>query len=182
MASSALARRYSLALISLAKDENLLDQIGSDLDVFFAVWNEGNGLLKNALLNPGISVQEREGVLKSILTKLSLNAYLNNFLYLLLEKSRLSLLTEIVEAYGNMADEIAGKLRARVTTAIEVELAEKDRIRQTLAKASGVSPEKLTIKFDIDQDIIGGIVARVGDTIYDASLRSRLQDIKQTLI
>ena len=182
MPSSALSRRYSLALISLADENDLIEKIGEDLQTFSAVWTQGEGLLKNALLNPGISAQEREGVLKVVLDRLSLHKYLNNFLHLLLEKSRLLLLDEIIEAYQIMSDERSGRIRARVTTAADLKIEEKDSIRQTLAKATDVEPDKLTIEFDIDSQIIGGIVARVGDTIYDASLRSRLQEIKQTLL
>lgn len=182
MPSSALSRRYSLALITLAEEHNIIEQIGEDLQTFEEAWTQGESILKNALLNPGISTQERSKVLKAVLERLSLHKYLNNFLNLLLEKSRLLLLDEIMEAYQLMSDERSGRVRARVTTAADLTIEEKDSIRQTLAKATDVEPVKLTIEFDIDPQIIGGVVARVGDTIYDASLRSRLREIKEALL
>ena len=143
MASGTLARRYALALISLAQKENLLGVLSKDLEIFCATWNEGNGLLSGAMQNPGISVHERQSVLKAILEKLSLHTYINNFVQLLLEKNRLSLLLSIQEAYEEMADELSGKVRARVTTATELDLGDQDSIRQTLAKSARVFTSKM---------------------------------------
>ena len=182
MANSTLARRYALALINLSQKEDLLSTISKDFNSFCETWNVGDALLKKAMLNPGISVHERQLVLSKILEKLSLHAYVNNFLYLLLDKSRLMLLNDIHEAFDEMADELSGKVRARVTTAVTIDMKEQDKIRQTLASASNVTPEKISIQFDVDPEIIGGIIARVGDTLYDASVSSRIQDIKQSLL
>ena len=182
MATSALSRRYASALISLAKEENNVDKIAEDLSNFNDIWNDGGGSFKNAMLNPGISVQERSDVLKTVLSKVNLHANVSNLILLLMEKGRLVFLSEIQEAFSDMADEFSGRIRAEVTTAREIDISEQNNIRQTLATTRNIGPEKLMINFEVNPEIIGGIIARVGDTIYDASIASRLQSIKQELI
>jgi F-type H+-transporting ATPase subunit delta len=69
-----------------------------------------------------------------------------------------------------------------VETAKEISALERVELRKTLAEASKVTPENLMVEYNINPDLIGGIVAKVGDTLYDASIRSRLKDIKATLL
>jgi len=182
MATSALSRRYADALISIAKDNKSVDAIGADLNHFIEAWDEADGMLRRAMLNPGISMDQRRSVLSAVLEKLSLNPTAQNAIKLLFDKGRLQLLSEVHEAYESMADAHIGRMRAKVTTATEIDMLEQTKIRETLADVSGISADKLIVHFGIDPSLIGGVVARVGDTIYDASIRSRLVDIQNALI
>ena len=127
-------------------------------------------------------MDQRKAVLNAILEKLKLNTTAQNTVKLLMDKGRLQLLSEVHEAYESMADAHIGRMRAKVTTATEIDMAEQAKIRETLAEVSGVSTDKLIVHFGIDPNLIGGVIARVGDTIYDASIRSRLVDIQNALI
>ena len=80
-----------------------------------------------------------------------------------------------------MADAQAGRLRAYVETAREISALERAELRKTLAEASQVTPDNLLVEYQINPELIGGIVAKVGDTLYDASIRSRLKDLKASL-
>lgn len=182
MATSALSRRYADALISIAKDNKSVDVVGADLNRFIEAWEEADGMLRRAMLNPGISLDQRRAVLNAVLAKLNLNPTAQNAVKLLLDKGRLQLLSEVHEAYESMADEHIGRMRAKVTTAAELDVNEQTKIRETLADVSGIPSEKLIVHFGIDPALIGGVVARVGDTVYDASIRSRLVDIQNALI
>ena len=183
MSSSALSRRYARALIDLAKETNAVDAIGSDLTAFNEVLTADNGLMAGVFSNPSITELERKNVLNALLAKLNFNVLTSNFINLLLDKHRIVLFGDIVQSYEQQADDITGRKRAVVTTAQSIsDSAERSQIQTALAEAIQLDPDKLIVQFDVDPDILGGIIARVGDDIYDASIRSRIQEIRSSLL
>ena len=182
MSSSSLARRYARAMIAIGEEEGTVDKLGTELSDFDGVLELDGGTLKNALLNPGIPVDQRQAVLSKVLGQMGLEGNASNFIRLLMSKNRLFIFGDILQAYQEMADSIAVRVRASVETATPIELAQKDDGRKALAGAAGVAPDKLMVDYSVNKDIIGGIIAYIGDNIYDASIRSRLQDIKHSLI
>jgi F-type H+-transporting ATPase subunit delta len=182
MANGSLAKRYARALISLGKEDNTVDKLNNDLQAFGEVLSLNDNQLFKSLINPILKKEEISAVMNTVMEKLSLNPITRNFIKLLQEKGRLVLFFEIADVYQAMADEQAGRLRAYVETAKEISALERVELRKTLAEASKVTPENLMVEYNINPDLIGGIVAKVGDTLYDASIRSRLKDIKATLL
>ncbi|MEL6343568.1 MAG: ATP synthase F1 subunit delta [Myxococcota bacterium] len=178
MADGSLARRYARALLDLGRESNKIDAFNQDLETFGAVLALEDGALRFALYNPGLSIAERKSVLEAVLARLELNGMTNNFLKLLVDKNRLSVFDEIQAAYREMADELAGRVRAAVTTATPLSEDNAARIQQVLADSTG---RQVIVDFAVDPELIGGIVARIGDTVYDASVRSRLQRLKETI-
>ena len=81
-----------------------------------------------------------------------------------------------------MADAKVGRVRAKVQTAQSLSEEEQIEIRTTLAQSIQTSQENLVIEFSVNEDLIGGVWAKVGDTTYDATIRSKLQDMKVTLL
>jgi len=179
MANGSLARRYARALIALGSENECVELLAEDLNTFSAVLTMADGLLHKALNNPALTIAERKSVLAQVLAKLSLQPFSVNFLSLLVDKNRLGLFEDISRAYGEMADELAGRIRAEVRTAAALDDVTRERIRAVLSEASG---KVVMVDFNVDPSLIGGIYARVGDTSFDASIRSRLVDIQQTLI
>ena len=179
MANGSLARRYARALIALGSENECVELLGEDLQTFRSVLDLEDRLLHNALNNPALTIAERKSVLGQVLAKLTLQPFTVNFLSLLVDKNRLALFGEILRAYGEMADELAGRIRAEVRTAAALDDVTRERIRAVLSEASG---KVVMVNFNVDSSLIGGIYARVGDTSFDASIRSRLVDIQQTLI
>jgi F-type H+-transporting ATPase subunit delta len=182
MANGSLAKRYARALINLGKEENTVDQLNNDLQEFGEVLSLNDNQLHKSLINPILTKEEITSVLNTLMDKLSLNPFTKNFIKLLQDKGRLVLYFDIAEVYQAMADQQAGRLRAYVETAKEISALERVELRKTLAEASEVTPENLLVEYKINPDLIGGIVAKVGDTLYDASIRSRLKDIKAILL
>lgn len=178
MAESSLSRRYARALFSIGKESDQVDAFGNDLAAFAGVLDLGGGQLRAVLNNPGLSVPERRGVLKAVLAKLGLAQMVNNFLNLLVDKSRFSIFDGVRSAYLEMADELAGRVRASVTTATALQDADAAQISAVLSKATG---RTAIVDYVVDPELIGGIVARVGDTVFDASIRTRLQDMREIL-
>ena len=179
MANGSLARRYARALIAIGADEDCIDRLGEDLVGFAGVLDLGDGALKQTLSNPGVTQSERVAVIGAVLDKLSLQQHVNAFLRLLVDKNRFAAFDEIVTAYTQMADEIAGRVRATVTTASAQDAAAQLAITSAIESSTG---KKVDVSFQVDSALIGGIVAQIGDTVIDASIRSRLQDLSTSLI
>jgi len=178
MSNGSLARRYGRALIGLAEDQRGRDSMVNDLDSVSKVLDLGDGELRAALVNPGITVGERRGVLDAVLSRIEAHTYVKNFLRLLIDKNRFDVLPDIVREAMGMADEQAGRVRAVVTTARKLDQPTMRSIQQALSRASG---KHVIARFRTNPRLIGGMTAKVGDTVYDATVRSRLMDIHQAI-
>jgi F-type H+-transporting ATPase subunit delta len=178
MADRAVARRYSQAFIGLAGDTNA-DKFGEELAGFLNLAKANDATLFKALSNPVFTLTERRATLDAVLKKLKLDKLTSNLLKLLLEKGRFSVLPEVNESYQELADIQAGRARVRVTTASPLTGPLESELRASLEKATG---KTVVLESDVDPDLIAGMIARVGSTVYDSSIRSRLRDIKTNLL
>lgn len=176
--AEAIARRYARALVSLGKDDSVIDQLGTDLDTFLDVMGLGDGMLKAALENPGISVGERKAVLEQVLERTQLHSYTANLLRVLMDNGRFLHLGAVAVAYRDMADELAGRVRATVTTARALDAGGVAEVQSALADMTG---KTVLVDFQVDAAILGGVIARVGDTVFDASVRARLAAMEKGL-
>lgn len=178
MADGSLARRYARALILLGQENNALDVIGAGLGTIGGVLDLNGGELRGVLVNPGVPLAERHAVLSEVLRRLGLHAYVNNFLRLLLDKSRFAVLPEITAAFGEMADELAGRVRATVRTARALDAVTAAQVEGALAQATG---RTVVVRYVVEPGLIGGMVAQVGDKVYDSSVRGRLEQLQLAL-
>ena len=184
MADGSLARRYAKALIELGVEGNCLERITDDLITFHSVLDldagaDGRGELRKAIENPGFTIAERKAVLEQVLPRLEMHDFTTNFVKLLLEKNRFLAFDEIKKAYEAMADERAGRVRATVTTAQPLSFAMADEINRALEASTG---KKVVVSLEVDPSLIGGIVAKIGDLVIDASVRARLEQMRQQLL
>ena len=179
MADGSIARRYAKALVSLGSEAGNLEALSGELDSFASVLAVGDGALQQALSNPGLTTIERKGVLAEVLGKLKLTPVTANFLRLLVDKTRFTAFEDIQRSFHDMADELAGRVRATVSTSSEL----SDDMRGTVKKALEAATGKtVLIDFKVDPGLIGGMVAQVGDVSYDSSVRARLEDLQPALI
>ena len=179
MVSGSLARRYAKALIALGAEENKVERIADDLHVFGEVLALGDGELRKALENPGVTVSVRRAVLEEVFKKLDLHPHVANFIRLLVDKNRFLAFRAIARAYGEMADVRAGRVRATVTTATELSAEMAEEVKAALTASTG---KTVVVSFDTDASLIGGIVAEIGDTVIDASVRARLEQMRAALL
>ncbi len=179
MVNGSIARRYARALISIGQENGKTDSFAGDLVSFASVLDLGEAQLRGALTNPGMSTVERKAVLEQVLGKLSLNKDVGNFLRLLIDKNRMGAFDGIQQFFDEMADEIAGRARAVVTTATKLDASMKKTVQGALEASTGKTVE---IDFQVDPGLIGGMVAKVGDIFYDASVRARLEELQAALI
>jgi F-type H+-transporting ATPase subunit delta len=176
MVEGSVARRYARALLDLGRESKSVDRFGEDLQRFLTASQQGN--LIEVLSNPVYTQAERRGVLDTVLPGASLDATVVNFLRLLLDKNRFGALPDIARAYGELADLEAGRVRAVVTSASKLTKAELDRVRKALSAATGST---VVVEAVVDPSLLGGMTARVGGRVYDASLRTRLERLQLSL-
>lgn len=181
MSSNKLARRYALALIELGKEADALRSISNSLNDFSGVLTLSDRLLHRSMNNPAISIEEKRATIEAIAKELQLHSFVRNMIHILLERGRLSIFSNLVTSFDGMADKELNRVRATVTTASDISEEEKTKVRNTLSSSHSISPENLIVEFQIDESIIGGLVAKVGDRIFDGSIRSQLKEIQNIL-
>jgi F-type H+-transporting ATPase subunit delta len=179
VADRAIARRYASAFLELAKEADQVAVLGEDLDETLQAVRAEGGELMRVLSNPVFTADERRAVLNAVIPALELQPVAANLLRLLVDKGRFGLLPELVDIYHQEADRLAGRLRVGITTAEPLSDDLAGEIRAALARATG---SEVVLDLSVDPDLIGGLVARVGGKVYDASMRARLEDLKQRLI
>jgi len=177
MGDRTAARRYAKAFIELSESAGNTDRLAGDLSQL-AQKVPGTELWA-ALCNPVFTVDERKAVLKAVFPKLGLQPLTENLLSLLLEKGRFTDLPEIASAFNEMADERANRAHVLVETAEPLTAQLEAEIRAALGRVTG---KEVILQSVVKPELIGGLVARVGSRVYDASVRSRLEDIRQKLI
>ncbi|WP_449244201.1 ATP synthase F1 subunit delta [Desulfobacca acetoxidans] len=178
MINLSLARRYAKALLSIGKEDGRYKEYGEELNSFTYLL-EREAELKNAIINPIYPRDDRKKVLDKILEMIQLSIIVTNFINLLFDKQRIDGVFQINQEYQQLVDKLENISRARVTTAAPLGEDVIDRIRQALEKITGGA---VVLDVTDDSQIIGGIIAQVGDLVLDGSVRTQLQSLKETLI
>jgi len=174
---SVAASRYAKALLDVlypSKSEKGREQLGQ----FASVLSEQTDA-RMVLENPTIATERRRDLLNRIGEALALEPPVRNFLGLLIDRNRLDLLAEITATYETLLDERLGVVKARVTSALELDSKQKDQVVTRLEALTG---KKVRMEVSVDPSLIGGLVAQVGSTIYDGSIRQQLETFRNTLI
>lgn len=182
MATDVLANRYAQAMVEIAADTGGTPQVESiqrDLDAFLALMDADGRRLGDALESPVFTVEERRAVLDRVLPRLGLGPLTENLLRLVNDKRRFPKLRAIAEAYRDLADARANRARVTVQTAQPLTPDLEAEVRHALERATG---KQVVLQTEVHPELIGGLVARIGDTVYDSSLRTRLDQLKQALL
>jgi F-type H+-transporting ATPase subunit delta len=176
--STTAAIRYARALFSLAKDEHRVSEVRKEVESL-AELLAGNDQLREALLTPLHPVEERKAVLAAIADRMSLSPLLRNFCAFLIDQRRLVAYEAIREEFVRLADEDAGLVNAEVISASPLDDRRKDRLRRALSERTGRE-----VRLDVTHDptLIGGAIAKVGDLVFDGSLRTQLSQLRANLL
>jgi F-type H+-transporting ATPase subunit delta len=172
------ARRYAKAIFDLANESNSLDETTSE---FKSIGDtvHGSPELSALLADPSIPEASRKAVMTEVLSRMGVSTLVRNAVFLITDHNRARLLPEIATKLTQLADERAGKLRADVTSAAPLTEAQYARLSGALEKITG---RKISLARHVDATLIGGVVTRIGDTVYDGSVRSRLVELRQSLL
>lgn len=177
MVTGSLARRYARALLELGNDGGNLDALGSDLRTFAGAMKSSAELI-TVLTNPAIRRADRKKVIDGLLARFQPQPATKNLIYLLLEGERLASVPAISREVDAMIEARAGRVSAEVTSAKALDPAQLSQITAALEKLSG---KKVSVTSKEDASLLGGVVAKVGDTVYDGSLRTQLRTLRDEL-
>jgi len=173
----AAANRYARALIDVLYPETAEAGL-QQLQSFEALLKEQPDA-RRIFENPTIPVERRKQLLQEISGALGFDRRVANFANILIERNRLAILDEIIDAYQRFLDERMGVVRATVTVAQPLDEVQQKAIQSRLENATG---KYVRMNVTIDPSLLGGVVAQVDGTIYDGSIRQQLQAFKNRLI
>jgi F-type H+-transporting ATPase subunit delta len=177
MVTGSLARRYARAVVEIGTANKNLDKLGGDLRSLAKAMHDSTELV-TALINPAIRRADRRRVLDQLLQRIAAAPHIRNLVYLLLDGERLSSLEAISREVDAMIEARSGRISAEVTSARPLDASQLSQIINALEKLSG---KKVAVTRREDPELLGGVVARLGDTIYDGSLRTQLRTLRDEL-
>lgn len=177
MASIATLRDLSGALVESAKQENKLDKITSDIEDFFEVVSSSSEL-KNVLSSSTFGLQEREGVARDVASKRGYDAITTNFLSLVLELDKFKSLLNSEQAFVQKLRKASGKIKAEIIMASNPSEEDLNKVKAKLAQVIG---QEIDVTTNVDPQIIGGIIAKVEDKVFDGSIKTQLERIRGVL-
>jgi F-type H+-transporting ATPase subunit delta len=180
MPITAVATRYANALADVitapkapARPEALLAELRS-----FEAVMKGSSELHNALITPAVPGSRKRAVVAKIGALLKMSPVARNFLFVLVDHRRISDLSDVLESLDVVLDERLGFARAKVLAARELTETQRAALGAELERISG---KRIRAQYAVDPSLIGGVVARIGSTVYDGSVRGQLNSLGRRL-
>jgi F-type H+-transporting ATPase subunit delta len=168
-----IAAVYARSLFEVAQEQDKLDLVREQLGEFADALNASREL-QTFLFSPYFSTPEKEDGLDRAVT--GADPTIVNFLKLLIENHRTPVIFRVRRIYDELWEEENQLLPVRVTSAVELDAATVDQLRDRIAEQTG---RKVDFASEVDPDILGGIVVRVGNSVLDASVRNRLEQLRK---
>jgi F-type H+-transporting ATPase subunit delta len=169
--------QYANALADVALAQGAADAAQKQLGDFAAAFGL-SAELRNFLTSPGVARERKHKVIEKIAERIGAGKIIRNFLFVIADHQRTHNLPEIVASFADVIRQRQGIAEAEISSAIELSAAQKKRFAQTLERLTG---KKIEAKYSLDPALLGGAVVRVGDTIYDGSVRSSLNEMRARL-
>jgi F-type H+-transporting ATPase subunit delta len=177
-ARARLARVYAEALLALAEQGNAADAVGTELSAVAADVVGKNPEVAAFLASPAVTAKNKLPILGAAFGDAASELF-QKFLHVLTENNRLGLLRDVSAAYQAIRDRQAGRVRVLVRSAAPLSDSQQADLRKTLADRLDKQPI-LTVR--VEPELLGGLVVQVGDRVYDSSVRTRLESLKNTLM
>jgi F-type H+-transporting ATPase subunit delta len=177
MSNSTVAKRYALALFQLSKENNLLDQMEEELRVVKNVVTSSKDL-NSVLKSPKVTIEKKKEIVKGSFAKF--NPLVLNTLMILIDRHREDQIAEVVDRFVDLANEERGIAEAKVYSIRPLTDEETKALSATFA--AKVGKKSLRIENIVDTDILGGIKLRIGNRIFDGSLRGKLDRLERNLL
>jgi F-type H+-transporting ATPase subunit delta len=176
---AAFVARYAQAFLEVVTAEKLdTAAIERQLKDFLATWN-GSGELREFFVNPAVPALQKVEFLDTLNKQLALRKELRNLLAVMINNDRIGDVNEVAAAYRKLLQEQLGIRQAEIVTARDLSAAERDALVAEVGKLAG---SKIDASFRLDAAILGGTVVRIGSTVYDGSVRGRLDRLKEALV
>jgi len=175
--NTTIAKRYAKALVQLGSEGGLVDRFRTELAEIDALFG-ANDALASAFANPAFTAEQKKAIMGDLIMKVGCSELVGNFLLLLVDKHRVSLLSQIVQTYQTLADEESGVIRPSIRTAFALEDSQVAAIQGALEKKTGST---VIPQLAVDASLLGGVVIQIGDTAYDSSVKTQLERIQDIL-
>jgi F-type H+-transporting ATPase subunit delta len=169
--------QYANALADIARAQGAAEPALKQLADFGAAYAESPEL-RNFLASPAVSRDAKHGVIEKLIARLGASKILRNFLLVIADHQRTHILPEIITAFQEVVRQRQGIAEAEISSAVELSAAQKAQFARTLERITG---KRVEAKYSLEPALLGGAVVRVGDTIYDGSLRNRLNTMRARL-
>ncbi len=177
MISLTIAKRYARAFLEIGLREKTVEAFGEELKSFAEVLR-ANPKLRHILFSSVYARPIRKGIVQALSASLHFSLRTKEFIELLIDRERMNHFFEILKAYENLGDEILNRQRAMVVTPLDLPLEVVEAIKGQLEKKTG---KEILLAVEKDQSLIGGVLVKIGNTIYDGSLLKQMQRIKENL-
>jgi F-type H+-transporting ATPase subunit delta len=169
--------QYANALADIALEQGAAEPVLKQLSDFNEAYTESSEL-RTFLSSPAVAREAKHGVIEKLVARLGASRIMRNFLFLVVDNQRAPLLPQMLESFQRVLQQRQGLAEAEVVSATVMNDAQKSHMQQTLEKLTG---KKIQAKYSQDPALLGGALVRIGDTIYDGSLRNRLNQMRGRL-
>lgn len=173
-----IADRYADALVKTARDGKLaFEKISDDLNLVKSTLNQSKDL-NEFLTMPLVSIDDKKEIIDKVFSK-EIDTLIINFLKVMIDKNRFELFDYVLESFNKSMDSINNISRIKVTSAVEMT---EDAKKKLKIKLEEKLKKNVIFDLDINQDIIAGLVIRIGDNIIDMSLKHKLEDLSKNIM
>ena len=169
--------QYANALADIALEQGAAEPARRQLAEFVAMYEE-SAELRNFLGSPAVARETKHAVIEKLGERVGASKIIRNFLFVVIDNRRIHALPEILETFERVLQHRQGVVEAEVASATEMNERQKAGLLKKLEQVTG---KKIQAKYSLEPDLLGGAVVRIGDTIYDGSVRSQLNQLRARL-
>jgi F-type H+-transporting ATPase subunit delta len=177
MIGGSLARRYARALLGIGEEDGQSRRILGEVERFAEVMAE-SPLLRETLTAAHVNRRDKHATLDAVLAPAEFLPSTKNFLGLLVEKGRMNILQPALAELRQMIERLEGIERVEVVVPIPLTQPQRDALRAALEAQTG---REVLLEETVDPGLLGGMVVKLGSTVYDGSARTQLRSIRETL-
>ena len=174
---TAIARRYATALFDVVRKSGGVERAEQDLLAVKALL-ASNPELRQALASGAVPLQKKRAAIEAIVAQSGMSAEVGRTLLLLADRNRIGMIDEFAEAFAARLRQERRVMPAEIVTAVPLAGGQRDALAQALSKVTGGT---ITMTERVDPDIIGGVVAKVGGTVFDGSVTTQLEHMRRRL-
>ena len=171
-----VSNRYANSLFELAKSENILDEVYSNLDGIYKAFKDNKELF-DVLCSPSIKDFDKTEIVSKVF-KGQVHEYTKNFLCVLITKKRINLFFGIKDEFSNIYNDEKNIEYAKITTAIELDSSSKEKLLEKLSKDRN---KEIKALFSVDEDILGGVIVAFNNKIIDGSIKTKLSNLNKQM-
>ena len=177
MIGGSLARRYARALLDIGREERQVRRVLTEIEEFAGLLDSSTEL-REAMEAAHVNRRDKQAALDAILSKAGYLPSTKSFLSLLIDKGRMNVLHPILEELRRMVEEFEGIERVEVSVPMPMPSTQKEMLKIVLERRTG---KKVLLQETVDPAVLGGLVVRMGSTVYDGSVRTQIRQIRENL-